>query len=198
MTTTSSTSYSNLLKQPPIIELPQTFECKYLGKSACRGLWGKRNIREPIDRLVRNAKRLRSVNELSTVRVTIGESGIDVMEYNIGSSNYQTPPNTTSNNYTPKNGIIPISNISYAAQDNVYGKIFACIVVQEKDQTSECYAFLLPTKEMCRRMALTITSAFQKYAIYLNSISNYHNKPTTTSSRLYNWEDSGNFRDSYA
>lgn len=164
-----------------------------MGKSRCRGLWGKKNIREPIDRLVRNAKRLRSVSELPKVKAIMSEKGIHV-EYitNFQYHNYKEK--------TPRNGIVPIANISYAAQDNVYGKIFACIVVKEKDQKtiSECYAFLCSTNEMCRRMALAITGAFQKYASYLNSISNYQQFNKSTSSRLYTRDDSGNFRDSYA
>lgn len=146
--------------------LGQTFECRYMGKTPCEGLWGKNVIRKPIDKLVRHAKRLKSVGELPNVRVTINEKGIEVSEIS----------------GKHKNGHILVTNISYAAQDYVYGKIFSTIVIKEKGPTTsaaaaeasssnvitECYSFLCPTNEQARRMALAITLVFQEYSKYLN------------------------------
>jgi len=64
-----------------------------------------------------------------------------------------------------QSGLLPISNISYAVQDNVFGKVFSCIIVRECAGTtiSECYSFLCKQNEMARRMALSITLAFKEY-----------------------------------
>ncbi len=64
-----------------------------------------------------------------------------------------------------QSGLLPISNISYAVQDNVYGKVFSCIIVRECEGTtiSECYSFLCRQNEIARRMALSITLAFKEY-----------------------------------
>ena len=64
-----------------------------------------------------------------------------------------------------QSGLLPISNISYAVQDNYFGKVFSCIVVRERETktVSECYSFLCKQNEMSRRMALSITLAFKEY-----------------------------------
>jgi hypothetical protein len=65
-----------------------------------------------------------------------------------------------------QSGLLPISNISYAVQDNFYSKVFSCIVVREtndKKTISECYSFLCKQNEISRRMALSITLAFKEY-----------------------------------
>lgn len=64
-----------------------------------------------------------------------------------------------------QSGLLPISNISYAVQDNLYGKVFSCIIVRDCDgiTISECYSFLCKKNEIARRMALSITLAFKEY-----------------------------------
>ena len=54
----------------------QTFECRYMGRNGCKGLWGQKNIRGPVDQMTANAKHLASINDLQRVRVTISESGV--------------------------------------------------------------------------------------------------------------------------
>lgn len=87
MSTFSSSSSSSIklsskkkLKSISIHRLPQNFECKYLGKTKCKGLWGLKNIREPVDRLIRNAKRHQSLKELPDVEALISEKGIYIIQ----------------------------------------------------------------------------------------------------------------------
>lgn len=146
-----------------ITSLPQVFECKYIGKTKCKGLWGLKNIREPVDRLIRNAKRKRSLNELPDVETLISEKGINVVQKNTKNSHPNCKP--------LKSGLLPINNISYAVQDNIFGKVFSCIIVREKDNKviSECYSFLSAKNETARRMAMSITLAFKEYAKLIQS-----------------------------
>lgn len=65
---------------------------------------------------------------------------------------------------------IDIGNISYAAQDSVYAKILAFIVVHNTKKL-ECYGFLCENNDECRRMALAMTRAFQAYGAQLKSQS---------------------------
>ena len=65
---------------------------------------------------------------------------------------------------------ISVGNVSYAAQDSIYAKVFALIVVVDKDKI-ECLAFLCSSSEECRRMGLSMTAAFQAYAAYLKHVN---------------------------
>ena len=160
----SSMSINNKkrLKSIVVNTLPQVFECKYIGKTRCKGLWGLKNIREPVDRLIRNAKRNRSLNELPDVEALISEKGI----YIVQKQSKDDQPKATVNYKDLKSGLLPINNISYAVQDNIFGKVFSCIIVREKENKviSECYSFLCAKNEMARKMALSITLAFKEYA----------------------------------
>lgn len=149
-----------------VTKLPQNFECKYIGKTKCQGLWGLKHIREPVDFLVKKAKRLRSLEDLVDVEALVTEKGIYIVQ--------KTKPvltkekNLDENKLSPKyykSGLLPISNISYAVQDNLYGKVFSCIVVTENEgrTVSECYSFLCRKNEISRKMALSITLAFKEY-----------------------------------
>ncbi|RNA42345.1 Low density lipo receptor adapter 1-B [Brachionus plicatilis] len=151
------------LKSVVVSSLPQVFECKYIGKTKCKGLWGLKNIREPIDRLIRNAKRQRSLSELPDVEALVSEKGINVVQV--------APKESQSNFKQLKSGLLPINNISYAVQDNIFGKVFSCIIVREKENkvVSECYSFLCSKNETARRMALSITLAFKEYAKLIQS-----------------------------
>jgi hypothetical protein len=143
----------NLIK---VNTLPQTFVCKYLGKYQAKGLWGVAYTREPIDRLVNTAKRLKSLEELPTMDVLISEKGIYVVQ------NFNNSKKSAKNF---RSGLIPISNISYGVQDNKYGKIFSCIVVRERESKTlvECYAFLNSKNQLSKKMALSLTLAFKEY-----------------------------------
>jgi hypothetical protein len=138
--------------------LPQTFQCKYLGKVRCQGLWGVRYTREPIDRLVNAAKGLHSIDDLPTMEALISERGVYIVQK-------QNPKQNKAVEKIYRSGLIPIGNISYGVQDNKYGKIFSCIVVRERDGKSlcECYAFLNTKAEIARKMALSLTLAFKEY-----------------------------------
>lgn len=59
-----------------VIPLPQSLECRYLGRSACQALWGMQSIRGPIDQMVDNVKHLGSANELQRVRLAVNERGV--------------------------------------------------------------------------------------------------------------------------
>lgn len=54
-------------------ELPQTFTVKYLGHAESRGLWGIKNTRAPVDRLVALAKQPGAV--LPVMKLTISTTG---------------------------------------------------------------------------------------------------------------------------
>jgi hypothetical protein len=138
---------------------PQVFECKYLGKWPCNGVSGMRHIRDPIEQLVANAKRLSSANELQVLRVTVSDRDFLIEPLtNVIAHNQQTHPSNAAI-------FIPIGNISYAAQDSIYTKIFAIIVVANSpDKALECFAFLCSSSDDCRRIALAMTTAFQAYA----------------------------------
>jgi hypothetical protein len=158
---------------PSSIKLPQNFECKYIGKAKCSGLWGIKNIRDPVDRLVNNAKRHKSLNDLADVEALISEKGIYIVHKpNLNEKNpkpshsfLKSKISSVTTEKTYQSGLLPISNISYAAQDNIYSKVFSCIVVQERDSKtlSECYSFLCSRNEFAKKMALAITLAFKEY-----------------------------------
>lgn len=190
-----------------VTRLPQNFECKYIGKTRCTGLWGLKHIRDPVDYLVTTSRQLRSLDELPDVEALISEKGIYIVQKSKSDKENrltdafknitQTNEPTTSANtiqieknqtnqaainrkesiLTSKegqavtgekhyqSGLLPISNISYAVQDNVYSKVFSCIIVRECEgkTISECYSFLCKQMESARRMALSITLAFKEY-----------------------------------
>lgn len=171
---TKVTNFKQRTKQSSTVhQLPQNFECKYIGKTKCSGLWGIKNIREPVEKLVRQAKRFTKLSELPSVEALISEKGIYIVqkvkqnenENPTSSKNSKTIDGNQTLGKTYKSGLLPISNISYAVQDNVYGKIFSCIVVRDRDNKSisECYSFLSDRNETARRMALSITLAFKEY-----------------------------------
>lgn len=147
-----------------VTKLPQHFECKYIGKTKCQGLWGLKHIREPVDRLIQKARRLRSLEDLVDVEALVNEKGIYVVQKSKPITSKAADEAINTQKYY-KSGILPISNISYAVQDNVYGKVFSCIVVKESNgkTISECYSFLCKQNEISRKMALSITLAFKEY-----------------------------------
>ena len=67
---------NNYYKTLSVTRLPQSFECKYMGKTRCSGLWGLKHIREPVDHLVSESRKLRSLDELPDVEALISEKGI--------------------------------------------------------------------------------------------------------------------------
>ena len=182
-TVSKISNFKQRTKSNSVHQLPQNFECKYIGKTKCSGLWGIKNIREPVEKLVRQAKRHTKLSELPSVEALISEKGIYIVQKvkpnesdNLASSSTssKTSPSTAAAatvdgkqtlGKTYKSGLLPISNISYAVQDNVYGKIFSCIVVRDRENISisECYSFLSDRNETARRMALSITLAFKEY-----------------------------------
>ena len=148
-----------------VTKLPQSFECKYLGKTPCLGLWGLKHVREPVDRLVKNAKRVSSLDELPTVETLVSEKGIYIVQRLFSEKNQSLKNKANIKEKHYRSGLLPISNISYATQDNLYSKVFSCIVVREHEQNtiSECYSFLCDKNESARKMALSITLAFKEY-----------------------------------
>lgn len=185
-----------------VTRLPQNFECKYIGKTRCTGLWGLKHIRDPVDYLVTTSRQLKSLDELPNVEALISEKGIYIVQKehqttelekkfkSVDASQMEMSqvdakiPQLTKESLGPKksiltekegqavateryyqSGLLPISNISYAVQDNVYGKVFSCIIVRENEgkTISECYSFLCKQNEIARKMALSITLAFKEY-----------------------------------
>lgn len=149
-------------------KLPQNFECKYLGKIRCHGLWGLKFVRQSVDELVKQTKRLNSLNDLPDFEALISEQGVHLVQKKYD-GNLST---ASSRGPTYKSGLLPSTKISYAAQDTIYNKIFACIVVRELsggESISECYTFLCETKEDAKRMALSLSAAFKEYGRRLES-----------------------------
>jgi hypothetical protein len=190
-----------------VTRLPQNFECKYIGKTRCTGLWGLKHIRDPVDYLVTTSRQLKSLEELPNVEALISEKGIYIVQKERQITELEKKfrndtslaaslqaellqvdlkiPQLTKEASTEdkksiltekegqgiateryyKSGLLPISNISYAVQDNLYGKVFSCIIVRECEgkTISECYSFLCKQNEIARRMALSITLAFKEY-----------------------------------
>ncbi len=62
-------------KTVSVTRLPQNFECKYIGKTRCTGLWGLKHIRDPVDYLVNTSRQLRSLDGLPNVEALISEKG---------------------------------------------------------------------------------------------------------------------------
>lgn len=62
-------------KTVSVTRLPQNFDCKYIGKTRCTGLWGLKHIRDPVDYLVNTSRKLKSLDELPDVEALISEKG---------------------------------------------------------------------------------------------------------------------------
>jgi hypothetical protein len=67
-------------KTVSVTRLPQHFECKYIGKTRCTGLWGLKHIRDPVDYLVTTSRQLQSLDELPNVEALISEKGLSLRE----------------------------------------------------------------------------------------------------------------------
>lgn len=103
-------------------ELPETFTVKYLGHAESLGLWGIKNTRGPVDRLVGLAKQPGS--SLPVMKLTVSRSGCSLASAG------------TSRHY-------PIDTVSYGVQDLVYTRVFCMIVVQDKTDRSP-FQVILP------------------------------------------------------
>lgn len=147
-------------KQDSKISLPQYFLVKYLGRTACRELWGTKAVRTPIDDMVRNARQLPSINELPTLEACVNTRGLTLTHQQSSKQHHH-------------HGLIPLNHISYAMHDLKYSKIASCIVLRQiksmnNDQKMsvesipECYTFLFQSKDDAHRFALTFAQAFSK------------------------------------
>ncbi len=158
-------------------KLPQNFECKYMGKIRCDGIWGLKHLRQAVERLVQKTKQKRSLDELANFEVLISEKGINVVQR----------VKSVKGRLTFKSGLLPADNISYAAQDPIYKKIFSCILVRERasETISECFSFLCRNTDTAKKMALSLTLAFNE----LSSKSADANQRLIYSEKVYNDSD---------
>lgn len=147
------------LKTHSNISLPQYFLVKYLGRTACRELWGTRAVRTPIDDMVRNARQLPSINELPTLEACVNTRGLTLT--------HRQSPTHSKQHHHHHHGLIPLNHISYAMHDLKYSKIASCIVLRqvkslnnEIESIPECYTFLFQSKDDAHRFALTFAQAF--------------------------------------
>ena len=139
------------------------------------------------------AKRLPSIDDLPNLEALVSDKGIFLVQKppttSTTSAHKQSVIKSKANGKAYKSGLLPISHISYAAQDTVYSKVFSCIVIREgttggagggKGDTvgvgssaaavySECYSFLCARNEVAKRMAVAITSAFKEYGKLLQT-----------------------------
>jgi hypothetical protein len=175
-------------KKPAATKLPQNFDCKYMGKLRCDGIWGLKYLRQSVDQLVEKTKQKRSVGELVDFEILITAKGLNVVQ-RVASGGADGGDNSTmafsencGSRSTFKSGLLPSEKISYAAQDPVYKKIFSCILVREKsgETISECYSFLCPNADSAKRMALALTQVFKELA--------ESNRHEYQSERVYNDE----------
>ncbi|XP_054280261.1 uncharacterized protein LOC128998239 [Macrosteles quadrilineatus] len=126
-------------------ELPQTFTVKYLGHAESRGLWGIKNTRAPVDRLVALAKQPGAV--LPVMKLTISTTGCTLSAG--GATRHH-----------------PIDTVSYGVQDLVYTRVFSMIVVHDKMDRSpfQCHAFVCESRQTARKVTYCLATAFQEYS----------------------------------
>ena len=164
-----------------IINLPQHFECKYLGKIQCNGLWGLKFIRQGVEKFVKRTRRLKSFDELSDFEALISDKGIFLVQKKRMDENL---PTNTYHKIIYKSGLLPLSKISYAAQDPIYTKIFSCIMIREvnEETISECFSFLCGKSEIAKKMALSLSLAFKEYGKIIDKNNNMNKLKLTNES----------------
>ncbi|XP_076344541.1 low density lipoprotein receptor adapter protein 1-A-like [Tachypleus tridentatus] len=135
------------------MKLPRIFSVQYLGKRFAHGFLGIKNIRQPVDELVTDFRTNVSQKSRFILGVEVSLEGIKVSAMSQNkNSNFQTTR-------------YPINQISYCAQDTVYDRIFAMIVVQDdtnplKQRICECHVFLCEKHQNARELSLSLTAAF--------------------------------------
>ncbi|XP_022254970.1 low density lipoprotein receptor adapter protein 1-like [Limulus polyphemus] len=148
-----SVTGSKNIFDPQTPKLPRAFSVQYLGKRFARGFLGIKNIRQPVDELVADYRTKLPQKSRVILRIEVSLEGIKVSAMSQSSnSNFETKR-------------YPINLISYCAQDTVYDRIFAMIVVQDsknslKQRSSECHAFLCEKHHNARELSLSLTTAF--------------------------------------
>lgn len=153
------TSQNRLQKSIDMVKvdhLPQKFIAKYIGCKACRGLWGIKHTREPVDSLVEELRQIPVGQDLPLVRLEVSLSGVTVNVH----------PRTRARQPPADLGLMPLEFVSYAVQDNRYTRIFAFILVRElssRARSTECHAFLSDSTATARKMALSVALAFRAY-----------------------------------
>ncbi|CAH1773172.1 unnamed protein product [Owenia fusiformis] len=143
------------LAKVTIDTLPQVYVAKYLGFRSCKGLWGVRHTRKPVEELVESVGKIKRGDELALVHIEISKTGI----------NLKTHPSNKNTKFEP--GFIPIEYISYGVQDVKFSRVFAFIVVREMSKDSkktECHGYVCDSTLTARKLALSVSLAFQQYA----------------------------------
>ncbi|XP_074652699.1 uncharacterized protein LOC141907048 [Tubulanus polymorphus] len=135
--------------------LPQRFVCKYLGYKPVRGLHGIKHVRNQIDILVEQVTKQTKGEEVPLAQLTIWEKGIQINAH----------PSTK--NLNVDKCVRPIEFVTFCVQDIKYFKIVAFIYITEMSKTSkkaECHVYVCDSPYTARRLALSVSLAFQRYA----------------------------------
>lgn len=138
-----------------IDRLPQGFVARYLGKKPCKGLYGIKHTRKPVDDLIGEVTAKLDVVgkvELPLVYLIISLKGLDIREHKYN----QVQPLVEES--------FPLEFISFGIQDIKYWRVFTFIVVRElssRTKLTECYAYLCDTIVNARKMALSLGAAFR-------------------------------------
>lgn len=136
-------------------ELPQGFICKYMGKRACKGLWGSKHTRGPVEEIVDAIGKLPKGEDLPLVNLDVHPQGLAMR------------PHTKNKVKCYKPVQIPIQFISYGLQDTVYPRIFCFIMVTEmssQKKSMECHVYACDSAKSARNLASCLALAFQSYS----------------------------------
>lgn len=135
------------------VNLPVSFDIKYIGSSPAKGLWGIKHTRGPVDFLVKEAKSLPQNAVIPIVRVQVNTEGL--------SFHYLYTENKEITTYK-------VDCISYGVQDIVYTRVFSMIVVQEGDlkvvqHPFTCHAFVCDSRSQARKLTYALAKTFEMY-----------------------------------
>lgn len=157
------TTRMQTMMQVKVESLPQIFITKYLGMRECKGLYGIKHTREPVDEMVQAVKE--SGDELPLLELRVSKSGIRIREHKANKSL----------NYNFDAGLVPIEFLSYGVQDTRFTRVFTFIVVREMSSRSkkmECHAYICDSSISARKLALSISLAFKQYSSSVKDKSN--------------------------
>lgn len=96
---------------------------------------------------------------------------LPLMKLQVTNTGIQVSPMPQNQNPSCPTGKFPIEAISYGVQDIVYTRVFAMIVVNDKQQKISadshpfrCHAFVCDSRETARSLTIALASAFEVYS----------------------------------
>ncbi|CAG0890330.1 unnamed protein product [Cyprideis torosa] len=139
------------------VTLPQGFRVKIMGSKPASGLWGIKHTRDPVDKLVREAKQ-NQTKGLPIAVLEVDRDGIKIRDA-LGADGKGNGPGKVLRS-------IPIESISYGVQDIVYTRVFSIILVtstnfRPEEHPFRCIAYACETKQVARMLTFALATAFQ-------------------------------------